>query len=1205
MATVTGYTAARMKQIEDATVVGGHIDAFGNLILETRDGQYLLGGHVSGEAGEKGDKGDPGVVDQETLDDINDRIDDNKTKIDEFGVTPKAPTNVILLQNSAGFLEDGRVLTKLYVMWDVVVSDVNDDFIDIAEYEVWSRTEDTSATPFRRTPDSEMLIEGWPAGVRRYISVRARAVGSTVWSDLSAEELEVVPIFPPFSDIPPSKPILESNMGVVFPYWDGELSEGALSDGFYNLITETSFDEGVTWESVGTPATQPGQTATIRSQAGDEVSVRFRWRDTIGRISTPSEVSTITTIGVGRIDITDEVMDAIDQAKADSAAALASLQDAVQSIVVEYALAASDTVPPTTGWSTNSPTRTPGSFIWTRTVITYANEDVETSAPAVLTGNAGTPGADGTPGRGMLNTLTTYQAGSSATTPPTGTWLSSPPSTTVGQYLWTRTVITWTDSTTSTAYSVAAHGATGPKGDDGVAGSDGADGKGIVSTTITYQASANGTTVPTGTWSSTIPSVPAGQYLWTRTATLYTDSTTTNAYSVGRSGTNGANGAPGDPGEDGQTSYLHTAYATNDTGTAGFSTTDPTNKTYLGTYTDFVEADSTDPSKYTWVKIQGPQGNKGDTGNTGATGKGISSSTVTYQVSTSGTTTPTGTWVTSVPTVPAGQYLWTRTIINFTDGATQTSYSVARTGTNGANGSTGATGKGVSSVTPYFLTVGSGTAAPAKPTANPPGGSWSLTEPGYVSSTDLYRTELILYTDNSFAYTNVTKVSAYTAATQAVTVANLAEAKAQGMVKASVTDPGHQIGRIWVVLNSAGEMIGIKISNGSAWTSYMIVADQILVPSSVGTVSIKDGAVTASKLIVGDFTNLIPNSILDGVVGGIPASWTRSLGTASVVNTTGLPGTAWKLDGISQLNAVYSEIMEVKAGGKYRLSLRSQNQLTGTADTARVGFEFRKKDKSYSTVLNSIAFDLPTGNWADHAFEFEVPSDSYYATLVLVTYDGSTGGSWWSGNYELRSMVGGVLIEPEAVTADKMNANEIWANEGWLDVLRAGVIEVDMVTANFGETLNLGSNSMIELIIDGQAENTANVAAAQETADNALSDASAANDAAADALGAADTVQENLNDTNATLQNTTDEVDNLKTWFRVDAQGAHMGRTDSAFQTHMLPDRFAITDNGVETTYWKSGVMNVESAEVTNIILSNHQMSPYDNGGTVIRAVGV
>lgn len=982
MATVTGYTAARMKQIEDATVVGGHIDAFGNLILETRDGQYLLGGHVSGEAGEKGDKGDPGVVDQETLDDINGRIDDNTNKIDEFGVTPKAPTNVILLQNSAGFLEDGRVLTKLYVMWDVVVSDVNDDFIDIAEYEVWSRTEDTSATPFRRTPDSEMLIEGWPAGVRRYISVRARAVGSTVWSDLSAVELEVVPIFPPFSDIPPSMPILESNMGVVFPYWDGQLAEGALSDGFYNLVTETSIDAGVTWESVGTPATQPGQTATIRSQAGEEVSVRFRWRDTIGRISTPSEVATITTIGVGRIDITDEVMDAIDQAKADSAAALASLQDAVQSIVVEYALAASDTVPPTTGWSTNSPTRTPGSFIWTRTVITYANEDVETSAPAVLTGNAGTPGADGTPGRGMLNTLTTYQAGGSATTPPTGTWLSSPPSTTVGQYLWTRTVITWTDSTTSTAYSVAAHGATGPKGDDGVAGSDGAD------------------------------------------------------------------------------------------------------------------------------------------------------------------------------------------------------------------------GKGVSSVTPYFLTVGSGTAAPAKPTTNPPGGSWSLTEPGYVSSTDLYRTELILYTDNSFAYTNVTKVSAYTAATQAVTVANLAEAKAQGMVKASVTDPGHQIGRIWVVLNSAGEMIGIKISNGSAWTSYMIVADQILVPSSVGTVSIADGAVTAAKVIIGDFTDIAAGSNFEGVhPWTLPAAFT-------VDSTRSKSGTkSLKINGSQTGTATLQGYTQVTPGDKWYCEFWAYRDAdwNGTNGNSKIRFD----DQSNTLIAASSfgATELPADVWTKITLEFAIPSTAT-ALRVTVPQD-ATAGNIWLDDISIRRKFGGELLVDGAVTANKMNANEIWANEAWLDVLRAGVIEVDMVTANFGETLNLGSNSMIELIIDGQAENTANVAAAQETADNALSDASAANDAAADARGAADTVQENLNDTNAKLQNTTDEVDNLKTWFRVDAQGAHMGRTDSAFQTHMLPDRFAITDNGVETTYWKSGVMNVESAEVINIILSNHQMSPYDDGGTVIRAVGV
>ena len=61
---------------------------------------------------------------------------------------------------------------------------------------------------------------------------------------------------------------------------------------------------------------------------------------------------------------------------------------------------------------------------------------------------------------------------------------------------------------------------------DGAAGKPGTDGKGISSTAVTYQASTNGTTVPTGTWGTTIPSVSANQYLWTRTIITYTDKTT-------------------------------------------------------------------------------------------------------------------------------------------------------------------------------------------------------------------------------------------------------------------------------------------------------------------------------------------------------------------------------------------------------------------------------------------------------------------------------------------------------------------------------------------------------------------------------------------------------------------------------------------------------------------------------------------------------
>lgn len=68
----------------------------------------------------------------------------------------------------------------------------------------------------------------------------------------------------------------------------------------------------------------------------------------------------------------------------------------------------------------------------------------------------------------------------------------------------------------------------------------------------------------------------------------------------------------------------------------------------------------------------------------------VSSTSITYQVSSSGTTTPTGTWGTSVPSVPNGQFLWTKTVVTYSDGKSTTSYSVSYKGTNGTNGTNGA-----------------------------------------------------------------------------------------------------------------------------------------------------------------------------------------------------------------------------------------------------------------------------------------------------------------------------------------------------------------------------------------------------------------------------------------------------------------------------------------------------------------------------------
>lgn len=152
------------------------------------------------------------------------------------------------------------------------------------------------------------------------------------------------------------------------------------------------------------------------------------------------------------------------------------------------------------------------------------------------TGPAGTNGADG---KGIVSNATTYQAGTSGTTPPTGTWSTSIPSVSENQYLWTKIVLTYSDNTNSTAYSVGKMGAKGETGATGSTGSTGATGNGIKSTTINFASSTSGTTAPSSGWTTSIPTVAAGSFLWTRTVLTFTDNTTNTSYTVAKQGEKG------------------------------------------------------------------------------------------------------------------------------------------------------------------------------------------------------------------------------------------------------------------------------------------------------------------------------------------------------------------------------------------------------------------------------------------------------------------------------------------------------------------------------------------------------------------------------------------------------------------------------------------------------------------------------------------
>lgn len=151
----------------------------------------------------------------------------------------------------------------------------------------------------------------------------------------------------------------------------------------------------------------------------------------------------------------------------------------------------------------------------------------------------GATGAKGDHGTNVTVSKIEYQAGSSATTAPTGTWSTSVVSAAAGQYLWTKT--TYSDG--NVAYTVALQGKTGGTG---------ATGKGVSGAKVDYASSTSNTTAPTS-WQDSIPSVAAGSYLWTRTITTYTDNTTTTSYSVAKQGSTGAKGDKGDKGDTGAT----------------------------------------------------------------------------------------------------------------------------------------------------------------------------------------------------------------------------------------------------------------------------------------------------------------------------------------------------------------------------------------------------------------------------------------------------------------------------------------------------------------------------------------------------------------------------------------------------------------------------------------------------------------------------
>lgn len=174
---------------------------------------------------------------------------------------------------------------------------------------------------------------------------------------------------------------------------------------------------------------------------------------------------------------------------------------------VLYAISSSNTTAPTSGWQTTAPAWKDGYYIWSKTKVVYTDGDIVYTDAACITGGKGETG------NGISSIIEQYYLSSSATSLLNGSWSNSRPTWKNGWYIWTRSVINYTNGNSITTEAICVTGEKGETGDDGINGDY-----------FEYQYAVNGSrstppslskTIrnPSG-WSTTVPTVGNLQYLW-------------------------------------------------------------------------------------------------------------------------------------------------------------------------------------------------------------------------------------------------------------------------------------------------------------------------------------------------------------------------------------------------------------------------------------------------------------------------------------------------------------------------------------------------------------------------------------------------------------------------------------------------------------------------------------------------------------------
>jgi len=338
-----------------------------------------------------------------------------------------------------------------------------------------------------------------------------------------------------------------------------------------------------------TYATQEKVTEVINEQTKQGNSISENTKK-IGEIETTTTTlsETVSSLNIGVGEITTKVSETEKIVEEQNATIDNLEKTSLKSITPYYAVSDSNTVVPTTGWQLTMPTRASNEYIWRKDLLTYQDGSTEETNPYVVTGDKGNDGAQGPQGEQGIQ----GEKGETGATGPQG------PQGEKGDT-----------------------GATGPQGPQGETGKDGSNGSDGKSAYQIWLDAGN-----TGTEQAFLESLKGEQGLQGlqgpqgEQGIQGPQGEKGDKGDTGEQGPQGDTGATGEKGDSGLTSYFHIKYSSVANPTTA-SQMSETPSTYIGTYVDYTQADSTDPSKYTWSRFQGIQGEQGLSGTNGSDGK--------------------------------------------------------------------------------------------------------------------------------------------------------------------------------------------------------------------------------------------------------------------------------------------------------------------------------------------------------------------------------------------------------------------------------------------------------------------------------------------------------------------------------------------------------------------------------------------------------